>query len=257
MPKLSQIIAVANGQRTRTQEAVTRIYKQVQKPALFDGLVRSYKPQREDEHELPPERKNIQTTWDSCLKEAITYWTKLLNVTATQDYANCKARGTIKVDGKVILEDVPVTHLLFLEKHIVDVRAFLDHLPVLDAAETWKRDPPKGCFVTQPSRKIRTRKVPQTLVKYAATTEHPAQTERFDEDIVVGEWEQTLMSGRIPAEDKKQMLERVDKLVEGIRLAREQANGSQADSVEIARSLFEYVMEGKTASAGDPATPGS
>ena len=253
MPLLSQIIAVANGQRTRTQEAVTRVYKKVQKGVLFDGMVRTYKPQREDEHELPPEQKNIQTTWDSCLKEAVKNWTKLLNVMATQDYANCKARGTIKVDGKVLLEEVPVTHLLFLEKHATDVRTFLTHLPVLDAAETWKHDPNKGCFVTSPTRKIRTRKVPQTLVLYAATTEHPAQTERFDEDVVVGEWEQVLMSGRIPQEDKEKMLERIDKLIEGIKLARVQANGSQAASVEIARPIFDYVVEGKTANAGDAA----
>jgi len=249
MPKLNQIIAVANGQRTRTQEAVTTIYKQVQKPALFDGLVRTYKSKREDEPQLPPEHKNIQCTWESCLKKAVKHWTKLLNVTATQDAANCTAKGDIKVDGALILADVPVTSLLFLEKHVTDVRTFLAHLPVLDSAENWTHDPNRNCFVTGKTSKVRTRKVPQVLVKYEATTEHPAQTERFDEDIVVGEWETVLMSGRIPADEKEKMLERVDKLIEGIRLAREQANQAQTDSFEIARPLFDFITQGAKAAA--------
>lgn len=247
MPKLNQIIALANGQRTRTQEGVTRVYKQVQKPVLFDGLVRSYEPQREDEHELPPEHKNIQATWRKCLDEAIKYWSKLLNTTATQDYANCTATGTVKVDGKEVLKDVPVTHLLFLEKHVNDVRTFISHLPVLDPAENWEYDSNRGCFATSAQRKVRTRKVPKVLVKYEATTEHPAQTERYDEDLVVGEWKTVLMSGRIPAEDKRKMLERVEKLLEGIKLAREDANQADAPKVELSRPLFDYIVGGKTA----------
>jgi len=250
MPKLAQIIAIANGQRTRTRDAVTDIYKQVQKPVLFDGFVRTYHTEREDEHVLPPESKNIQVTWKSCLDGALRHWTKLLNITATQDTANCAARGTIRIDGRTILADVPVTHLLFLEKHLTDVRTFIKHLPVLDAAETWVDDPNKGCFIAPPQRKIRTRKVPNTLVKYPATDKHPAQTERYDEDIVVGEWHSVSMSGRIPAKDKDEMLERVEKLIEAVKLAREQANEAKVEDVEVARPLFEYILEGK-ANAGD------
>lgn len=245
MPKLHQIIALANGQRTRTQEAVTRVYKMVQKEALFDGLVRTYEPGRDDEHELPPEQKNIQTSWKRCLEEAVKHWSKLMNITATQDYANCNATGTVKVDGQAVLKDVPVTHLLFLEKHVTDIRTFLTHMPVLDPGESWNWDENRGCFITAPQRKIRTRKVPQVLVKYKATPEHPAQTERFDEDIVVGEWKTVLMSGRIPAETKTKLLERADKLLEGIKLAREEANQAATQSVELARPLFEFIVDGK------------
>lgn len=246
MPKLHQIIALANGQRTRTAEAVTAIYKKVQRDALFDGLVRTYHACREDEHELPPEAKNIQASWQDCLGQAVKHWSKLINITATQDFANCQARGNVVVDGTVLLPAIPVTHLLFLEKHVTDVRTFLLHLPVLDPAENWKYDENRACFITDPQRKIRTRKVPQVLVKYEATDKHPAQTERFDEDIVVGEWQTTLMSGRIPADKKAALIERVDKLLEALKLAREQANQSNASDVPLARPLFDFITEGKT-----------
>jgi len=95
-------------------------------------------------------------------------------------------------------------------------------MPVLDPAESWKDDPNKGCAVTEPQERLRTRKVPKVLVKYEVTEHHPAQTERFDEDVVCGRWNTVLMSGRIKAEQKEEMLERVDKLLAGIKLAREE-----------------------------------
>jgi hypothetical protein len=39
MPKLNQIIAVANGKKSQTQSELTRIYHALQKSALLDGIV--------------------------------------------------------------------------------------------------------------------------------------------------------------------------------------------------------------------------
>lgn len=242
--QLHQIIALANGQRTRTLEAVTAIYKKVQKPALFDGLVRSYRPILEDEHELPPEQKNIQAQWRDCMSAAVKHWSQLLDITLTQDSANCNAKSSIKVDGQIIAADVPVTYLLFLEKHLVDCRTFIQHIPVLDTAEEWTWDGNKNCYVTKPQRKIRTRKVPKTLVKYEATEHHPAQTERYDEDVVAGEWHSVLLSGRIRAQDKEQLLARVEQLIEAVKLAREEANRAPAPSAKIANKLFDFIVDG-------------
>lgn len=244
MPKLHQVIALANGKRSQVQSAVTAVYKQIQKGQLFDGLVRTYRPELEDEQQLPAESKGVQATWKRCVDSTVKHWSQLLNITATQDYANCEAKGTIRVDGKVILADVPVTHLLFLEKHMTDVRTVFGALPVLDVAEKWEFDPNKGYFTTSLQQKTRTRKVPKTLVKYEATEHHPAQTERYDEDVVCGYWDTVMMSGRIPAQDKEKMLERVDKIIEGIKLAREEANQATAEKIETARPIFDYIVNG-------------
>jgi hypothetical protein len=245
MKKLHQIIALAAGQRSQSEKALAEVYKRVQKPPLFDGLVRTYRPKVDDEHELPPEQKNIQANWQDCITRAVNSWTKLINILATQDTANCKARGTIRVDGAVLVADVPVTHLLFLEKQIVDVRTFVSKLPVLDPSESWQEDANKNCYVTKPQRKIRTRKVTKPLVLYDATEKHPAQTQTIEEDIVVGEWETVLMSGRIPAAMKDVMLTRIDKLIDGIKMAREEANQTPADFCDIARPLFDYIGTAK------------
>ena len=57
-------------------------------------------------------------------------------VLATQDFANCQAKANVVVDGQTILKEVPVTHLLFLEKQLVDLRTFIDGLPTPEAKKS-------------------------------------------------------------------------------------------------------------------------
>lgn len=40
----------------------------------------------------------------------------MFDVVATQDFANCQAKADVMVEGRVLIKDAPVTHLLFLEK---------------------------------------------------------------------------------------------------------------------------------------------
>jgi hypothetical protein len=50
------------------------------------------------------------------LRETSATLTRLFDVTPTKDWANCEARADVKVDGRVLVPDVPVAYLLFLEK---------------------------------------------------------------------------------------------------------------------------------------------
>jgi hypothetical protein len=81
---------------------------------------------------------------------------------------------------------VPVPYLLFLEKQLTELGAFVRRLPVLDAAETWNLDASTDAWKTEPLRTIRTRRVPRNHVKAEATEQHPAQVEVCYEDIPVG-----------------------------------------------------------------------
>lgn len=49
----------------------------------------------------------------------------LFDVTATKDWANCEARADVTVDGWVLVSAVPVSCLLFLEKRLTDIYAFV------------------------------------------------------------------------------------------------------------------------------------
>ena len=243
MPKLNQIVAVVNGKKSRSQKALTEIYKKLQKPSLFDGISRTYQPLDEDGETQPPEKKNVQYKAKQAIAEAQAALLDLLNVAATQDWCNRQAQANIEVDGQVILADVPVTYLLFLEKQLTDIHTFVAQIPTLDPAETWHWDAAADCFAAETTFSNRTKKVPRSHILVKATEEHPAQAEMYHEDVKVGEWRTTKFSSALPAQEKNEILERVRKLQEAIKYARERANDMEVEKEQkIGNQVFDFVF---------------
>lgn len=242
MGKLNQVIAVIAGKKKQATEAITKIYHIIQKAPLFDGLSRNYQPKDEEGEKLPPESKLIQASVNSMILDARAALTEMYDVVATQDHANCRAKATVLVDGKTLLSEVPVTHLLFLEKQLKDVETFIIKLPTLDPAETWNYSESAGCHATLPNETVRTKKVPKAFVKAVATKEHPAQVETFHEDVVAGYWKTVKFSGAMPAKMKNDMLDRVRKLHEAVVKAREEANSIEAPPVYEGKTIFDYIF---------------
>lgn len=242
MAKLNQIVAIVTGKKPRTEQAKTTIYHKVQKGELFSGISRTYEPFNEGDDQQPPESKNVQYS----VKEAVDAFQKavadLWDTTFTMDANNCEARADVKVGDKVIVKDVPVTHLLFLEKQLQDLRTFITKLPVLDRAENWSWSDTANCFASQPTLNNRTKKVPRTHVKYEATSEHPAQCEVYHEDVAVGRWTSIKFSGAMEARRKELWLENLEKLIEGVKSAREEANEMEVTRRELADNVFKFVF---------------
>ena len=246
MPKLNQIIAVANGKKSQAQSELTKIHHLLQKPALLDGISRTYRPKDEEGEKLPAETKDSQHTVTQAIKDAMRAVCDLFDAVAAQDATNCAAKADVVVDGQTILASVPVTHLLFLEKQLVDLSTFVDKLPTLDPAERWSYDAASGVYRAETSETTRTKKIPKNHIKYEATKEHPAQVEVFYEDVIVGTWSTTKFSGAVPADEKRAMAERVRKLQEAVKFAREEANGIEVVDLKTGRPVLEYIF-GKSA----------
>lgn len=242
MTKLNQIIAVVNGKKTQLEKSLTEIYQKIQKADLFAGISREYKPLAEDGESLPPEKKLPQFTCVSAIEEATAVITDLIDSVATQDVANTEAKANVTVDGKIILSDVPVTHLLFLEKQLVDIKTFISKLPVLDPAERWTFDANVDYFVTEVTQTNRNKKVFKNHVKAEATDKHPAQVEVYSEDEKVGTWNTTKFSGCIEAKKKKEFAKRVDKLIEAVKFAREEANSMAVSQVRFGESILNFIF---------------
>lgn len=243
MPKLNQIIAVANGKKSQAQSELTRVHHALQKSDIMAGISRSYRPKDEEGERLPPESKQVQFTAAQGIRDACRALLELFDVVATQDATNCMAKANVVVNGQTVLADVPVTHLLFLEKQLVDLHTFVDKLPTLDPAERWTYDPASGVYRTEPFETTRTKKVPKNHVKYEATKEHPAQVEVFYEDVIVGTWSTTKFSGAVPADEKRAMLDRVRKLQEAVKFAREEANNNEVKDAKTGKAVLEYIFQ--------------
>jgi hypothetical protein len=241
--KLNQIIAIEKGVKSRATAAVNENYKLIQKGELFNGFDKKYQPKDEDGDKLPNESKFVQNQGQSVLAQTRKAVTELYEVTARKDWTNMAAAADVKIDGVVILPAVPVTFLLFLEKNLTDLRTFVSHLPVLDAAESWDLDPNSGLYRTSAVSTSRTKKIQTPLVLYPATDKHPAQTQIVTEDVIAGMWNTVKLSGALPRPDVVSYLDKVEKLLKAVKEAREEANMTpEVVSPDVGAAVFGWIF---------------
>ena len=243
MPKLNQINAIVSGRKSDTEKAVTELYKLIQKDTLFTGRERTYRPMDEvNGQKQPSESQRVQQRADDLIRQAVSKWIDLWNLIYTQDLGNQQAKADVVVEEKTLLAQVPVTFLLFLDKQVNDLETFLSKLPTPDPAEEWSHDANSGLLRSKSTESLRTSKEPTVIVKYEATKDHPAQTELFTKDVPVGTWTQILYSGCLTTDRKNALLDRVKKLKDAVKLAKEQANLQEVEKQKIADAIFGYVF---------------
>jgi hypothetical protein len=240
--KLNQIIAIEKGVKSSAEAAFTAAHREVLKVEPLTGIARTYVPRQEDGVQLPPETKLPQIRADDAVNAVVQQLTRLFDVTATKDNANCYAKADVMVDGTVVLSDVPVTTLLFLERKLVDLHTFIIKLPVLDPAERWSYSPDVGAYASAPSETIRSKKVMRNWVRAEATEKHPAQVDVYNEDVPEGTWTTVKYSGALPADRVAVLLARVLKLTEAVKQAREEANGVEIVDASIGAPFFSYLF---------------
>ncbi len=243
MARLNQIIAVEKGVKSKSLQELTEAHHLLQKPAMLAGISRTYRPKDEEGEQLPPESTRVQLKAEEIIQRTSALMTELFDVTATKDWANCKARADVVVEGQTLLKDVPVTYLLFLEKQLVDLHTFVKKLPILDASETWTFDPSADCYATDVAQTTKTKKIPRNHVKAEATEHHPAQVEVYYEDVVVGHWRTIKFSGALPAKRVNELLERVERLQQAVKFAREEANDLEVEDEKLGAKVFEYLFK--------------
>lgn len=241
MTKLNQILAIEKGVRADTTRVVTDVHRAVQMVDRLSGISRTYQPRDDQGEELPPESTRVQFNVEDANDLVAKKLGRLFDVVATKDWANTEARGTVKVDGEEWFK-APPTFLLFLEKQLQDIRTYVTKLPTLDPAFDWENDSVSGVYRTPPVKTTKTRKVPHNHVMYEATPEHPAQVTVFNVDEVVGDWTTVKFSGAVTEERRRELLDRVDKLTEAVKFAREEANGHAVTDQEVGGMVFQYLF---------------
>jgi len=243
MPKLNQVIAIEKGVKSRAYAELTETYKVIQKPDLFQGFAKTYRPKDEVGETYPPEHKKVQFNVESILKKIAGSLGDAMDVAVQKDSANMGAHGDLSVEeGDLKIEELPVTFLLSLEKQLVDLRTFVTKLPVLDEVEDWFSDPNTDLYKTNAISTHRTKKTQTPIVLYDATKEHPAQTQIITEDILVGYWETIKHSGAMPAPRQGIILGRLGALLKAVKFAREKANEVEAPRVSVGDRIFNYLF---------------
>jgi len=244
MPKLHEIVAIAPSKKSDMSKRLTEAH-QGWKPDKFTGFTKTYTPKDEKEGEkFPPENKPLQIRVPEEVRKLLPELTDTYNIVASQDEGNTRAKADIEVDGKVVLKNVPVETLIFLEKQLTDLETFIEKLPVLSPDREWKWDDVRNCYVTDPVQKSRTQKVQKVVVMYPATIEHPAQTQLVSEDVIIGYTHTTDFSGAIKTTDKQSMLAKVKALHIAVVQARTRANTVDANVQNIGKPLMDFIFSG-------------
>jgi hypothetical protein len=241
-PKLHEIVAVRKGVKSRVYSEITSLHRDSNKGDLYTGLSKEYSPKDDGDETLPPESKKVQIIAEDTLKATAKLQSEAWDIEATQEWGNQTAKADIMVAGRVLMADVPVTLLIHMDKQLNDMRTFVAGLPTLDPAKDWDKDPNSKLFRTKPTTTHRTKKVEKPHVVVAATKEHPAQWTTLKEDVTVGYWNTTHLSGALPVPRKEALLERIDALQVAIKKARSRANDRDVERKEIGEALFGYLF---------------
>lgn len=239
---LNKLIAIESGVKSAAKRKESDLYHLLQKNALLNGINRKYEPKDDDGDKLPSETTLVQVKVEKVIKDLASELTRLFDVTLTKEIGNSQAKADVVVDGKILVKQVPVTYLLFLEKQLVDINTFVGKLPTLDPASEWAYDSNNDVNVTSPVQTVKTKKVPRNWVKAEATDKHPAQVEIFHEDVIVGTWTKVDYSGAIPATRKAELLSRVEKLITAVKYAREEANSLIVEDQHAGDKVFNYLF---------------
>lgn len=245
-PLLNQIIAVRTGVKGDSEKKLTKHYHLLQRVELLNGMARTYTPRDDEGFRYPDETTYVQVKVESVLREVASDLTDLFDVTAAMDWTNQHARADVVLLGGdqpvVLLADVPVSYLMFLEKQLVNLETLVRKLPVLPSADNWTFDPASDVYKSDPVGTVKTAKVRRNHQLAPATDRHPAQVESFTEDVPIGTWSTVKFSGALPASRVNKMLNRITALTQAVKFAREQANMEDVMAPNPGRRVFDYLF---------------
>lgn len=211
------------------------------KKDIFEGLDKEYRPLEEGGQPLERQQKEVITT----VQERLA-WTKkkavaFIDFELVRDKANTVAVADLVVDGKVLAKGLPATFLLALEKRLDDMREYYDVVPTLDLSKKWEESGQIGVFRHGPVKTFRTAKKTISITIAKATKEHPEQAKAMTEDVTIGCFDSVYFSGMVHARDKAEWLGQIDKLLEVVKKARQQANDVVVDEGKIGETIFDFI----------------
>lgn len=254
MNRLNKVLAIERAIKPGIYARFTELHKATQRAGAMDGFEKTYRPAKEDDsnsasssktqaRQFPPESKKAEFSAWEVFEEVSKSLSELFDCTATKDWANCSAKGDVIVDGVTLLTQVPAAHILFLDKQLSDIRKFISSIVELDPAIEWNKDPNTNLYKAAPTESIKTEKILEPLTLAPATDKHPAQVQVQNKDSIVGFWTTIKYSGALSPAHKKELLVRVQKLINAVKGALEQANMVEAPTQDVGSKIFGFLFK--------------
>ena len=243
--KLHELLAVETdleGQARNIMDETRKVFKD--KPNLFMGAVRTYKPFVDDGIDYPEEHQSLTSTVEEKLDYAVNSICRYYDALLQKEATNQEAKADLVVDGEVIGKDLPATFLLGMETRLKKLRVMYAQIPTLAVGTEWKLDEGKGKGIfclAHPEESMKTQKTTKSKVLYEATEHHPAQIDKWDEVENVGKYTKQLWCGMLTPARKSELLGRIDTLISAVKKARQRANSTEIVNVQVGRKIMDFI----------------
>lgn len=247
MGNLHQLLAVKKEAKQRANEIAGETKKVLGQKHLFFGSHKSYQPfDEEDTTRLPDEHEEMGYIVGEKMAWFAKNFGRLIDLELQIDRSNEFARADLEVDG-FSMSGVPAPFLLDLIGFLEKVRNVYIGIPVLDPKYQWEADVTRseGVFKTsEPEITFRSKKTLHFKEISPATTQHPAQVEKWPEETQVGQYTKRMWSGSLTASQKAILLGRVDQLIGASKRALSEANNAEHANDKVAEQLFSFLHAG-------------
>jgi hypothetical protein len=238
---LAQIIAVEEGVRASTDKWQKLVFAELAKEQVLYGKDYTHEA-FEGGITQPPEKQKVRLNTAEMLAEVQEKLGRLFDVSATRDMANTGATADVVVGGDVLLEAMPTTFLLFLEKRLAELAAAIRAMPTQNPAVDWEPTTEPGIWRTAPvTRQTTTQEVEFKIVSPAEGM-RPAQYEAVPRHVVTGQWTRVELTSALTARESAAILARLTVLLEAVKMARIEANRIDAPDVKAGQAIFGYVF---------------
>jgi hypothetical protein len=217
------------------------------KPDHFLGFHKNLKmfdSSREHEEAAAEQHKALVTTVDEKLKHTWKYAVKYFDALLQKEATNQTAMADLVVAGNVIAEKVPATFLLGMEDRLKRMRDLYESIPTLQPGVEWAKDEAERPGVFKAAYAEKANKTEQTIqhkILVPPTDKHPAQIEKWTEQVPVGVYSNDRWSGMVSPARKAELLEKVDMLLNAVKKARQRANQAEVVKNNIAQKFFEFI----------------
>jgi hypothetical protein len=244
---LAQVVGRLKQAREASNQAGTALRKGL-KDQHVTGLNRTFTPDDEDKRLLQQnadQYKAVPLKVTEQLAQDAAVTGEALDWALTQDVTNCAARADVIVNGESLLTEVPISHLLHLEKVFSEYKAvLLAQLPVLDPAKDWTWDEDRKLWRSRPEKTGAFIKQSRSLVLHPGTDKHPPQAvvDPSPLETHIGSWETVVWSGAVGEAQKRELLARADTLIAALKEAIAVANQTPASKLTEGDRLFGFLL---------------
>lgn len=199
---------------------------------------------RKQEEQGATEHKELVDTVNGKLQHVWKYFSKYIDTVAKKERTNQTAKADIVVNGEVLVADVPATMLLGLETRLKVMRQLYDEIPTLQPGVDWVKDPDRGKGVYKAANRVtanKTEKETRHKVLVEPTEHHPAQIDKWVENVAVGVYKTENWTSMVSPATKSMWIENLDTLIRAVKKARQRANNADVVPLPMGRALMNFI----------------